>query len=210
MKFNNIEIEWLGHAAFRIRTEKGIVIYTDPYMIRKGEPADIILITHDHYDHLDRESLNAVVKEGTIIVGPNSCATKAGYHIKTIAPGGTTDIEDISIRAVPAYNIGKPYHPKENRWVGYVIDIDGTKIYQAGDTDRIPEMQHLGNIDIAMLPIGGTFTMDGIEAAKAVSDILPGIVIPMHYGTLEGTDADPEKFKKLVIAENPGVKVWIL
>ncbi|MBW6451698.1 MAG: MBL fold metallo-hydrolase [DPANN group archaeon] len=208
MKYKNINIEWLGHATFKINTERGLVIYTDPFNIKNGEQADIILITHDHYDHAERESMNVIVKEGTTIIGPTPCL-KSGYSVKPISNGEEKKIENIKITSIPAYNISKSYHPKENEWVGFIIDINGTKIYQAGDTDRIPEMQNIGNIDIAILPIGGTFTMDEVEASKAVSDICPKIVIPMHYGTVEGTKGDPEKFKELVIKDNPGVEVWI-
>lgn len=210
MEYKNIKLEWLGHASFRIKTNTGLVIYTDPYNIQGGEKADIILMTHDHYDHCDIKSINVLKKGDTAIIGPLCCAKKLGGMIKVLSQFGTISEKGVTVSAVPSYNISKPYHPKSSGYTGFIIDVSGTRIYQAGDTDRIPEMKQVKNIDIALLPIGGTFTMDAEEAAKAVSDINPKIAVPMHYGTLADTYADADYFSICVKKSSPSVDVRIL
>lgn len=194
----NVELEWIRHASFKIKSGN-IVIYTDPYKISnksRREKADLILITHDHFDHCDPKSVNAIKKDDTVVITTSNCKNKLGFG-KTISEGDTITEKGVEIKAVSAYNIGKPYHPK-GVGVGFVFKIGNQTIYQAGDTDKIPEMENLGKIDIALLPIGGKYTMDAKEAAEAVALIKPKIVIPMHYGTLKDTPGNPEKFKELV------------
>ncbi|MBM3303504.1 MAG: MBL fold metallo-hydrolase [Candidatus Aenigmarchaeota archaeon] len=194
-----IEIQHIGHSGFRIMHEsKAICI--DPFKAPKGGPADIILITHEHFDHCDEDSVERLRKESTTIIGPAGVKAKL-QGVTVISAGGQKVIGDIAIEAVPAYNRNKPYHPK-GLGVGYVITIDGRRIYHAGDTDRIPEMKSLGSIDIALLPVSGTYTMTAEEAAAAANeDIRPKAAVPMHYGVITGSKSDAEKFKRLCNCE---------
>lgn len=196
---DGIKIEWLGHAAVRIISDK--IIYIDPYQINSSEKADLILITHGHYDHCSVEDIQKISKPETIIVATTDCISKfAGKvevaNVKLIEPGKKIDIEGVKIEAVHAYNPKKQFHPKSNDWVGYIVEVNGKRIYHAGDTDIIPEMKKI-KADIALLPIGGTYTMTPEEAAEAANIINPKIAIPIHFGAIIGTKADAEKFKAL-------------
>lgn len=205
MKYGKLEIDWLGHASFRIKGS--LTVYVDPYMLDNEAPkADIIFLTHDHYDHCDAGKIKEIQKPDTVIVCTPACNRHVSGKTEIVTAGKALDVKGVKIKTVPAYNIGKPYHPKGSG-VGYVFTIDGTTIYHAGDTDFIPEMNGI-KTDIALLPIGGTYTMDTTEAAKAATAIQPKVVIPMHYGTISGTEADPSEFKKLVA--NPNIDVRIL
>ena len=153
-------IKWLGHAAFKISGPP--LIYIDPWKLRDSEPAELILITHSHYDHFSLEDIAKIRTDDTTIVAPKDCKTPG--NVKYVLPGDTLKLKDVEIEAVAAYNLGKSFHPKSNQWVGYIINIKGTRIYHAGDTDFIPEMETL-KVDVALLPIGGTYTMDAEEAA---------------------------------------------
>lgn len=208
MKYGNIELEWLGHATFMIKGE-GKLVYFDPFILPMNpEKADLILITHDHYDHCDPGKVDMIKNPDTIIVTTEKSARKLSGNVKTIIPGGTLEEKGIHILAVPAYNVNKPFHPRGSG-VGFVIDVGGVKVYHAGDTDFIPEMSII-NTDIALLPIGGTYTMDENDAVKAALEIKSKVVIPIHYGQIEGTDADPESFRKKIRQENPEIEVMIL
>ena len=187
-------IHWLGHASFKIDGEK--IVYIDPYQIDESEKADIILITHTHFDHLSLEDIQKIRKEDTIILAPEDAREKlTGFQ--PVKPNQFLTIRGIKIQTVPAYNLDKQFHPREKEWVGYIININGKKVYHAGDTDLIPEMEDFGDVDIAILPIGGTYTMDVTEAIQAVHVIEPKIAIPMHYGKIVGTIDDADKFKEL-------------
>lgn len=188
-------ISWLGHDTFKITGEK--VIYTDPFKIKKGDPADIILITHEHYDHCSPEDVKKIQKASTVIVAPPDCAKKLSGNIKTVKPGDKITVEGINIEAVPSYNTNKHFHPKENNWVGYIFTVMGQRIYIAGDTDYIPEMEKF-KADIALLPVSGTYVMTAEEAVKAALAIKPKLAIPMHYASIVGSEKDAEKFKKLL------------
>ena len=187
-------ITWLGHASFKITGEK--VVYIDPWKLKEGaEHADIILITHDHYDHLVPEDVMKIQKESTTIVTTADGAKKLSGNIKTVKAGDTLTVEGIQIEAVPAYNIGKEFHPKASGWVGYIVTIGGQRIYHPGDTDLIPEMENV-QADIAFLPVGGTYTMNAEEAAQAANKIKPKVAVPMHYGTIVGSIEDAKKFQE--------------
>lgn len=212
MKINGIELRWLGHAGFLIKNKK--IIYIDPYNIKGDlEPADIILITHSHYDHCSFPDMGKIVKEGTRIFATADCQSKitkfnVPIKIELIEPGHELDLGDIKIYALHAYNIDKHFHPKDESWVGYVIKMDDVVIYHAGDTDLIPEMQKLtgykqpGKEFIALLPVGGRFTMNAEEAAEAAKLIKPSLAIPMHWGEIIGSKNDAEEFIELCKEEN--------
>lgn len=189
------DIHWLGQSSIKIAGEK--VVYVDPWKIRKPEPGDMILITHGHFDHFSLEDINRLRKPGTVVVAPADCAEKIGPEVRTVKPGDTVAAEGVSVEAVAAYNVNKDYHPPANRWVGYVITIGGLRIYHAGDTDLIPEMKNLKDIDVALLPVGGTYTMTAEEAALAANTIRPKVAVPFHYGAVVGSQSDAERFKKL-------------
>ncbi|MGM5487824.1 MAG: MBL fold metallo-hydrolase [Nanobdellota archaeon] len=186
-----IDISWLGHAALKIRGEK--IIYIDPYQIEGGEVADIILITHDHFDHCSTEDIAKIRGAHTEVMVTEGCDVKGAT---IVGPNQTLERDGISIETVPAYNVNKEFHPKEKNWVGYIITTKEARIYHAGDTDRIPEMDSI-KADIVMVPVGGTYTMDAEEAAEAVNAINPEWAIPMHYGTVVGGKHDADDFEEL-------------
>jgi len=195
------KILWLGHASFKILDEK--IIYIDPWEI-KGEPHDaaLIFLTHEHYDHCSVKDILKVKKEGTKIIAPYECKPVLDVKVATpdklkfVKPKEKFIVEGLHVETVPAYNIGKRFHEKSGTRVGYVISVLGKRIYHAGDTDFIPEMKDI-KCDIALLPIGGTYTMSYEDAAKAAETIRPEIVIPMHYGKIVGSKEDVAKLKKL-------------
>ena len=190
------KIHWLGHSSFFIESSK-VNIYIDPFKLREGLPkADMILITHEHFDHCSPEDIKKIHQSGTIIVGPKTIASKLSTPIKTIKPGENMRLNDVVIDAVYAYNLNKKFHPKSDDYLGYIVSVDGTKIYHAGDTDYIPEMGKI-KADICLLPIGGTYTMDAKEASQAANGINPKIAIPMHFSSVVGQRSDAEEFKKL-------------
>ena len=188
------KISWLDHASFRISKEDKI--YIDPWEINFNDNADIILITHSHYDHCSVEDINKLKGPQTTIVGPLDAVQKVTGNVRTVRPGDEIEIKNTGIKVVPAYNLNKNFHPRVNEWVGFVIKTAGVSIYFAGDTDVIPEMKGL-KPDIAILPVGGHYTMGIEEALKAIEDIEPKIVIPMHYGKIIGSAGDAENLKKL-------------
>ena len=202
-------IKWLAHAGFQIKVN-GKIIYVDLEKYGKAtEKADLILVTHSHTDHCDVDTIKNVRKEKTLIIAPEDCVSMIGRNVKTLKSGEETSVDNVTIKAVEAYNYkrfrspGKPFHPK-GFGVGYLIKAEGKTIYHAGDTDFIPEMQTLGPVDVALLPSGGTYTMDNAEAAEAAIAINPKIVIPMHRW-----DTNPDEFKKRVEA-NSNIKVMVL
>lgn len=187
-------IHWLGHSSVKISGEK--IIYIDPYKIEGGEKADMILITHDHHDHLSKTDIQKIRGEKTIFVVPATAREKPEGDVRAANPGDRLTIEGVKIESVPAYNIGKHFHPKEKKYCGYVFKTNDTTYYHAGDTDAIPEMDRI-RADVFFLPIGGTFTMTAEEAAQVVRNIHPQIAVPIHWGSVVGSKKDAEKFKNL-------------
>ena len=217
LKIEGIELHWLGHAGFKIKSGK--VIYIDPYHIGDSEPADIILITHSHYDHCSIEDIRKIVKDNTAIICPADCQsaiTKIDkkVNMQLIEAGEKLKLGNIEFHAVPAYNINKQFHEKSEGWVGYVIKLGKVIIYHAGDTDLTEDMKKLtgyskeGNKFIALLPIGGKFTMNYEEASQAAEIIKADIAIPMHYGTIISSGDDAEKFQDL--CKDNGIEAKIM
>lgn len=212
-----MKLKWLGHAGFLIENSK--VIYIDPYNISAGLPrADLVLITHSHYDHCSFEDLQKIIQEGTRIVMPADCQSKVarfdvGVRMEIVSPGAEIDCGNVKISCVPAYNVDKHFHPKDEEWMGYLIKMNEVLIYHAGDTDFIPEMQKLtghkqgGKKFVALLPVGGRFTMSAEEAAEAVKILKPTIAIPMHYGSVVGDEKDAEEFCELCKEEGVDCEV---
>ncbi|HEX5484036.1 MAG TPA: MBL fold metallo-hydrolase [Terriglobia bacterium] len=205
MKLFNVDIQRIAHDTFRITGSK--VVYTDPFQVKSSDPADIVLLSHDHSDHMSQDDLEKVCTPKTQIVASPAC--KEGLknvkvkRITYLEPGQRAQVDGIEVEAVPAYNTnkfrepGQPFHPREKQGVGFVIHMDDTRIYHAGDSDLIPEMKSV-ECDVALLPVSGTYVMTAEEAAQAVDAIKPRVAVPMHYGAIVGSEADAEKFKSLV------------
>lgn len=188
-------MEWLGHDTFKIESG-GVVVYTDPFRLGGGLPAaDIVLVTHEHYDHCSPEDLKKIAGKGTVVVAPGDCEGKL-TGVRRVKAGDRLTVKGVEIEVVPAYNINKKFHPKSNGWVGYVFTVGGTKIYIAGDTDYIPEMKDI-KCDIALLPVSGTYVMTAEEAVKAAELIKPKVAVPMHYGSIVGDVSDARRFAEL-------------
>ncbi len=188
-------ITWLGHDAFKIAASK--IIYLDPFELAgELEPADVICITHEHYDHCSPEDVARIQREGTILVAPRTCKPKLRGDVRLVKAGDMVKIDDLTIEALPAYNVNKKFHPREAGGLGYLLTVDGTRIYHAGDTDPIPEMEGL-EVDIALLPVSGVYVATAEEAVEAAQKIKPKVVIPMHYGSIVGSRADAERFQGL-------------
>jgi len=204
IKVQDAEIEWLGHATIRIVNDNK-TIYVDPYNLEDASrKADLILITHGHYDHCSIGDIKKVARSGTIVIATSDCISQLrkveNISMKIVGPNRSIEIPNmpwLSIKTVPAYNIAKMFHSKENDWVGYIIEINGSRIYIAGDTDFIPEMKDIKGIEVAFLPVGGTYTMNAEEAAQAANTMMPKVAVPIHYGTIVGSEKDAQKFKTL-------------
>lgn len=197
-------IHWLGHASFRI--DNAQVIYIDPWKLKTFKPADLILVTHAHHDHFSPDDIKKIAGPETVIVCPFDCAGQVPGQMRSIAPGQAIQVGDVRVEAVPSYNTNKPNHPKEHGNVGYVVEVGGQRIYHADDTDVIPEMADV-RCDVALLPVGGTYTMNAEEAAQSLAQIRPKMAVPMHWGGVVGSQADADRFKR----DAPqGVEVVIL
>lgn len=198
-----MSIEWLGHAGFMIKTQ-GNVIYLDPHEGEYDLAADLIIITHSHSDHCNTDKIHNIQRKDTLIIAPQDCAPKIGVEVISLKPGEETMTQGINITAVEAYNVkrfrapGVPFHPK-GLGVGYILSVEGKTIYHAGDTDFIEEMKELRdqNITLALLPSGGTYTMDNVDAIDATLAINPQKVFPMHRW-----DTDPQEFKNAIEAKS--------
>ena len=184
---------WLGHDGFRIDAEE--TIYFDPYDIVAGPKADLILISHEHFDHCSPDDVSKIQGPGTVIITDKTSAEKLTGDVRIIAPGEFMSLGEVKIEAVPSYNRDKDFHPKQKAWLGFVVEVDGVRIYHAGDTDFIPEMKDL-KVDIALLPVSGTYVMTADQAVEAALAIQPKLAIPMHYGAIVGDDKDALAFKE--------------
>ena len=204
-------IEVLYHSSIRINKEK--TIYIDPFKIdRNYNDADIVFITHDHFDHYSEEDIDKVINENTTIIIPEELLTKLlkkGINknaIITVEPNEKYVVQGIKFETIPAYNTNKTFHSKKNGWVGYIITLDDIRYYIAGDTD-ITEENRKVKCDVAFVPVGGTYTMDFKEAAQLINEIQPKIAVPIHYGSVVGTKQDATDFIKLL---HPSIKGIIL
>ncbi|HJU33868.1 MAG TPA: MBL fold metallo-hydrolase [Nitrososphaera sp.] len=207
LDFNGVRIHWLGHDGYKLIVEGKINVYIDPYQISRSHhnknDADVVLISHNHFDHLSRDDLRHIVGSNTVIVAADECVEQlkdiGARETKGVRPGNKLTVQDVSIETVPAYNTNKHFHPKADGKVGFIITLNKMRIYHTGDTDDIPEMSGT-EPDIALVPVSGTYVMTAEEAAKAVNEkIRPKkLAIPMHYGSIVGTKKDAAKFKELV------------
>jgi L-ascorbate metabolism protein UlaG (beta-lactamase superfamily) len=208
-EYHGLKISWLGHDSFKIRNGKTVII--DPFKIRPTtDKADILLISHEHFDHFSLDDIKKVVNENTTIVTipavKKELSSLKVREVRAVKPGDKLKLGEVSIEVVPAYNLnkfrepGKVFHPKEDGKAGFVIGFKGVRVYHAGDTDIIPEMKGL-KPDVALLPVSGTYVMTAEEAAQAVKMVEPKLAIPMHYGAIVGTEQDAQKFKQLTTIE---------
>ena len=194
-------LHWLGHDCFRIEWE-GVTIYIDPYRIKGGPPADLILITHDHFDHCSPDDIARIQKPATTFVTVAAAAANLKGNVEIVKPGDELTLHGVHIRAVPAYNTnkfrspGNPFHPKEKGYVGFVLTLGDRRVYHTGDSDHIPEMAQI-KTDVALLPVSGTYVMTVEEAVEAAKTLQPKVAIPMHVGAGIGELAFTQTFKSL-------------
>jgi L-ascorbate metabolism protein UlaG (beta-lactamase superfamily) len=192
-------VEWLGHSGFRIRAGRA-VIYIDPYRVEGGPEADLILITHGHYDHFSPQDVERLSGPGTTLVAPAPVAERLSGQVRSIAPGEVLELGPADVRGVAAYNTAKRdpsgalFHPREAGGVGYELRIGGERLYHCGDTDVIPEMDDVAGVDVALLAVSGVYVMTAGEAAEAARRIQPGVAVPMHWGEHIGTRDDAVAF----------------
>jgi len=194
-------LKWIEHAGFLLEI-KGKNVYIDPFKVNAKLPkADLIFITHSHFDHFDVKSIAILSTENTYFIAPKEVASKlSGRKVLEVVPGRSYEAEGVCFSTVPAYNANGEFHPKEAGSVGYIIDANGVRVYHAGDTDFIEEMKHI-DVDVALIPMGGTYTMDVEDAIRAAGAIKAKVVIPMHYRALlgkEGSAKAEEEFMKSV------------
>ena len=205
-------IRVLTHSCIRIEGGEGVA-YVDPYQV-KGAPrdADYVFATHDHYDHFSPEDIEKVAGENAVLIVPEKMKAKAEketagkYRIFPVKPAASYEIGALAFETVPAYNRLKPFHPKAASWVGYVIVMDGKRIYIAGDTDAIGEAKQV-SCDVALVPVGGTYTMNAAQAAELINASRPETAIPTHYGSVVGGKEDAEAFRDKV---DEGIQVEII
>jgi L-ascorbate metabolism protein UlaG (beta-lactamase superfamily) len=204
-EYNDIGMKWTGHSGFKI-TYENKKIYIDPYKLNKEHQnvsdADVVLITHNHFDHLSIEDLKNIVNETTVIVSAQECLSQLkSLNVKEsigIDPRNSVRVDDLKIETVPAYNVDKEFHPKNDKKIGFIVEFGNDRLYHIGDSDIIPEMKDT-NSTIALVPVSGTYVMTAEEASKAINELIkPKIAIPMHFGTIVGNKEDAIRFSELV------------
>ena len=198
---------WFRQSSYLWRGD-GLTVYIDPWMVTTEDAADVIFLTHAHYDHYQPDDIEKVRTKSTRIVAPHDIARELSGDVTPVRPGDSLDVGGVKVQAVPAYNVVKDRlqaHPKENNWVGYILSLGSNTYYHAGDTDHLPDLDTV-RADVAFLPIGGTYTMEAAEAAGLAKAIGPQVAVPMHYGFVVGSPSDAELFAK----EADPIKVEIL
>jgi len=188
------QIFWLGHSSVKIKGTR--IVYIDPWKIKAGEKADLILISHSHYDHFSPDDIKKVQKKETVILAPQDCLSPLDGDVRAMKPGDTIAVCGLTVTAVPAYNPNKSFHPRSYGGLGFLITEDEKTVYYCGDTDRIPEMDQI-RADIVILPVGGTYTMTAEEAAQVVNAMKPELAVPIHFGDIVGSYEDAVRFQKL-------------
>lgn len=194
------EVKVLNHSSIKISGKR--ILYFDPFEItEESHDADIIFITHDHFDHYSPEDIRKILKSDTVLVMPESMKGQEkkaeASSCEFIAPNGTAEINELKVKAIPAYNRLKPFHTKGKNFVGYLVTMKDVTYYVAGDTDMTPDNQEV-KCDVALVPVGGKYTMNYKEAAKLVNQMMPRLVVPTHYGKVVGSPDDGKKFAELV------------
>ena len=191
----SVEIKWLGHASFRISDGNGVA-YIDPWKLPDApHDADVVFVSHSHHDHCSPPDIEKVSKADSTVIAPPETIAKL-HAANAVDVGEQVTVAGMTVETVAAYNIGKSFHPKSNHWCGAVFTVEGKRIYYAGDTDLIPEMSDLKDVDLALLPVGGTYTLDAAEAAQACKAIECRTAIPYHWGDIVGSAADAEEFRR--------------
>jgi L-ascorbate metabolism protein UlaG (beta-lactamase superfamily) len=200
----SVEIRWINHASFRLAAD-GNVVYIDPWKLGESpHDADVVFVSHSHHDHLSPKDIEKVSKGDTTVIAPAETVAKL-HAANAVDPGQEITVKGVTVEAVAAYNIGKSFHPQANQWCGAVFTMGGRRVYYAGDTDRIPEMGGLADIDVALLPVGGKYTLDAAEACQACKDLGCASAIPYHWGDIIGSMKDAEEF-----AAGAGCEVHVL
>lgn len=200
----SVEIKWIGHASFRIASADD-VMYIDPWKLPDApHDADLVFVSHSHHDHCSPPDIQKVSKEGTTIIAPADTIEQL-HAANAVTPGERLTIQGITVEAVAAYNVTRRYHPESNQWCGAVVTIEDKRVYYAGDTDLIPEMSDLSGVDLALLPVGGTYTLDASQAARACGQVECKAAIPYHWGDIVGSRKDADTF-----AEQAPCKVHVL
>ncbi len=203
--YEGVQITWLGHDGFKLK--KDVVVYVDPFQLKSSqEPGDVVCVSHEHFDHMSVDDLKKCVTAKTTVITIPACEKAVmalgPKAVRVVAPGDRVEVAGVTVEAVPAYNTnkfrepGKHFHPKADGKVGYIVSLGGIRIYHAGDTDEIPEMSRAKGVDVALLPVSGTYVMTAAEAIAACKAIQPKLAIPMHYGAIVGSAADAEAFQK--------------
>ena len=205
LEYEGINIKWTGHDGFQISNSDKI-LYIDPFKLAKQyndlHNANLILITHNHFDHLSLDDLGKIINKETIVIAAKECVDQLKAlnikEVKGVAPGEKINLQNNVVETIPAYNTNKDFHPKKDGKVGFIVTINNVRIYHAGDTDLIPEMKTT-KPDIALTPVSGTYVMTAEEASEAVNDLIkPKMAIPMHYNSIVGTREDAVRFSKMV------------
>lgn len=205
LEYEGINLKWTGHDGFQISNSDKI-LYIDPFKLAKQyndlHNANLILITHNHFDHLSLDNLGKIINKETVVIAAKECVDQLKAlnikEVKGVAPGEKINLQNSVVETVPAYNTNKDFHPKRDGKVGFIVTINNVRIYHAGDTDLIPEMKTT-KPDIALTPVSGTYVMTAEEASEAVNDLIkPKMAIPMHYNSIVGTREDAVRFSKMV------------
>ncbi len=205
--YGKVKVRWLGHDGFVLEGSSTVIV--DPFKAQGDHKADLLLISHEHFDHLSPDDIKRFTQSSTKVIAPTLCKealSQLGLDVTYVGANSKTEIDGVVVETIPAYNLNKfrspghVFHPKEDGRVGFIITLDGSRFYHAGDTDTIPEMKSV-DVDVAFLPVSGTYVMTAEEAVEAAKMMKAKVVVPMHFGTIVGSKADAERFRKLSKSE---------